>query len=213
MYFVKTPKILKHFYSNETLINKDDVGNNKIIYLTFDDGPNENITEQILKTLNEFDVKATFFCLGMQMVKYPDLFLELKKNGHQVGNHTFTHIKGWDVSNYKYYKEILLTEQLTKNKLFRPPYGQIKQQQLKALKRKNYKVYLWDVMPGDFDEKITKETCLKNAIDNTENNTNIVFHDNLKSKEKMEYCIPRYLETMLNKGFEFKILDGIDFVG
>lgn len=202
MYFIKTPKLLKHLYSNGVAINDSTEGDEKL-YLTFDDGPNPNNTPFILETLAQFNIEATFFCIGEQIINYPNLFEEIKKQGHQVGNHTFNHLKGWDVSNFTYYKDIIKAETLTKTKLFRPPYGQIKQQQLRTLRKHNFKTFLWDVMPGDFDKKVSKEVCLENAIKHTEAGTNIVFHDNDKSSINLKYSIPRYIETMLKKGFEF----------
>jgi len=204
MYFVKTPKLLKSFfkYDIEERRNFDE----NVIYLTFDDGPFEGTTDFILNILDKYSIKATFFVLGKQIENLPNLFTAIEKGNHLTGNHTFTHLRGWDKSNFSYYKEIIKTEKYLKHKIFRPPYGQIRQQQFKTLKKHGYKVFLWDVLPGDFDRKITNETCLKNAINNTIGTSNIVFHENEKSKEKLKFCLEPYIKTMLDKGYTFDLM-------
>ena len=207
MYFFKNPDIIKRIYPNKVWEKKS---SEKKIFLTFDDGPTEQITPWILEQLRNFDIKATFFCLGKNIEKQPDLFKQLITEGHQIGNHTFNHENGWETNNYTYYKSILQTEKFTKNLLFRPPFGGLTMHKQKALVRYGFQVIMWDVMPGDFDKKLSKEECLKAAIDHTSKGSIIVFHDNIKAEKNMKYAFPRFVEHFLELGYEFETIKTLE---
>ena len=205
MYLVKSPLLLKWYYP--TLIwNK--TRDEKVIYLTFDDGPIPDVTTFVLKTLKDFDAKATFFCIGDNIIKHPEVFKQIKADGHQIGNHTFNHLKGWKTADNSYLDNFKKCQQLTQTQLFRPPYGRIKKSQIKGIKSINpeLKIIMWDVLSGDFDVKLTPEKCYENVIKNTRNGSIIVFHDSLKAFERLKYTLPRVLKYFQDSGYRFKCL-------
>ena len=174
----------------------------KKIFLTFDDGPTPSVTQKVLDILDKYNAKATFFCLGENVEKYPELFNKIKEKNHSVGNHTYSHVNGWFTKNKKYFNDIDLANFLIKSNLFRPPYGKITPSQIKLLK-KQYKIVLWDVLSMDYDNKVSKEKSLKNVIKFTRNGSIIVFHDTLKAQEKLFYLLTIVLEKYSKLGFDF----------
>ena len=134
--------------------------------------------------------------------KYPELFQKIINDGHKIGNHTYNHKNGWKTKNFEYFKNVLACDQLTKSKLFRPPYGKISRSQSKALK-KRFRIIMWSVLSGDFDPKTNKEKCLKNVIKNTENGSIVVFHDSIKSAEKMLFALPLVLKHFSELNYKF----------
>ena len=185
-YFVKTPGLFKFIFSNWVWSFSK---NEKIIYLTFDDGPTPEITPWVLNLLQKFNAQATFFCLGKNIVKYPGIFQTILKNDHAFGNHTNNHLNGWKTSTKIYLENTFEAEKLTKpyKNLFRPPYGKLSLRQSKKLRDNGYEIIMWDVLSADFDTKITKEKCLRNVLKNTGNGSIIVFHDRIKANEKLKY--------------------------
>jgi len=177
----------------------------KEIFVTFDDGPHPEITPQVLNILGKFDAKATFFCVGHNVEKFPATYREIISKGHQVGNHTFNHLKGWETSDEEYFKNIKKCRQLVDSKLFRPPHGRIKRSQIKFLKNE-YKIVMWSVLSYDFSKKVSKEKCLQISLKHTKAGSIIVFHDSEKAAEKMLYALPLFLEHFQRKGFVFKAL-------
>lgn len=205
MYLVKSPRLLKWYYPSLTW-NKS--RNKKVIYLTFDDGPIPDVTEFVLKTLKTFNAKATFFCIGQNISKYPDIFQQLKNDGHSIGNHTFNHLRGWDTADNLYLENFLQCQEQTDSDLFRPPYGRIKKSQIKAI-RKLYpkiRIIMWDVLSGDFDLNLSPETCYNNVLKNTTNGSIVVFHDSLKALDRMQYALPKVLEYFGKEGYSFEKL-------
>ncbi len=198
----KTPYVAKLIYPS---LVWDMPSNENKIYLTFDDGPHPAITPMVLKILDKYDAKATFFCVGENIEKYPDTFQLIKQSGHTVGNHSHNHLNGWKTSNSKYYKNIKKSKQLINSNLFRPPYGRISPAQIKHLK-KEYKIIMWSVLSYDFDARVSKEECLNLSINNSAAGTIIVFHDSEKAKEKMLFAIEGYLKHFTKRGFEFASL-------
>ena len=201
MYLKKTPYLVKLF-SNKNLI-WDFKSVDKSIYLTFDDGPTPGITEKVLTILDEFNAKATFFCLGKNVKDNPDIFQKIITQGHSVGNHTYDHFNGWKTNENEYLLNIKKAEKYISSNLFRPPYGRIKKSQIQNIKNK-YKIILWTVLSGDFDKNISKEKCLSNVINYAQKGSIIVFHDSIKAKEKILFALPEVLKYFSDKGFSFE---------
>lgn len=202
MYLVKSPIALRLYYHGLTW-NKS--RKEKKVYLTFDDGPIPELTPYVLEVLRKYNIKATFFCVGENIAKHPKLFEQVKNEGHRIGNHTYNHLKGWGEENGNYLENVEQCQQLTETNLFRPPYGRAKKSQLKEL-RKDYEIIMWDVLSGDFDLSLSPEKCLKNVLDNTKNGSIIVFHDNIKAIPRVEYALPKAIETLLSRGYVFETL-------
>lgn len=202
MYFIKTPEILKRLYPRQVWSLPE---TRKEIFLTFDDGPTPSITDWTLKELKKFGAKATFFLVGQNAEKYPDLIEAIRKEGHSIGNHTYKHLNGWSTTTNAYIKDILRCHEIVDSKLFRPPYGRITKSQTSIMLNR-YQVVMWDVLSGDFDQTITKERCLKNVLNHTQAGSIIVFHDSVKAADRMQYALPRVLEYYAKKGFAFSPL-------
>ena len=179
---------------------------NKVIYVTFDDGPIPEVTPEVLRILSEYNAKATFFCVGDNIVKHPAIYQSLLLAGHTVGNHTYNHINGWGCSVYDYLNNVKkCANRMPEARLFRPAYGKIKRRAIPSIK-KMYEVIMWDVLAGDFDQNLSKEACLRNTIEATTSGSIIIFHDSLKAKENMLYALPKFLAYFKEQGFEFKSL-------
>lgn len=200
MYTSKTPEILKAFASDLTW-NKS--RNEKCVYLTFDDGPSAGVTDKVLDILQEYDAKATFFCVGEMAKKNPALLRRIKAEGHSLGNHTFRHESGWKTENSAYFRSYLACNDLVAAKLFRPPYGRISKSQTKLIKKRS-EIIMWDVLPGDFDQQVSAATCVKRIKANTKNGSIIVLHDNPKFKEKVLEVLPVALKWLTSEGYELK---------
>jgi peptidoglycan/xylan/chitin deacetylase (PgdA/CDA1 family) len=202
MHFVRPIFILKYIYP-EAIWREDKNKNN--IYLTFDDGPIPEITPWILDCLKEKNVKASFFCVGENIKKHPEIFNRLLDEGHVVGNHTYNHLRGWNTENKDYFDNINQCQELTRTNLFRPPYGRARKSQMKEL-AKDFKIVMWDVLTGDYDQEITPYECYKNCIDTTRNGSIIVFHDNIKAINNVKYALPKSIEYLIEQGYQFKTL-------
>jgi peptidoglycan/xylan/chitin deacetylase (PgdA/CDA1 family) len=177
----------------------------KKIYLTFDDGPVPGVTPAALSILKEFNIRATFFCVGENVQKYPEIFQQLIDQGHSTGNHTFHHVDGWNTTTRAYLREVQQCAEMVSSKLFRPPYGRMRPPQRKAIQRK-YKIVLWDVLTYDFDKELSGEDCLQLALKNSREGSVVVFHDSEKAKERMLYALPKYIAEMKERGFEFGVV-------
>lgn len=176
----------------------------KNIYLTFDDGPVPEVTPEVLDLLDEYDAKATFFCVGENVEKHPEVFAEIIRRGHSVGNHTFHHIKGWSAKNDEdYYADIEKTNKLINSNLFRPPYGRITPKQHFHLK-KNYRIILWSVLSYDYNKMLTKRRVWRNVRNSITNNDIVLFHDSIKAKENMIYALKNTLFFFSARGYKFK---------
>lgn len=210
--WVKTNRFVKWIFRKYIWDIKN--SENKI-YLTFDDGPIPEVTEWVLETLKQHEVKATFFCIGDNIEKHPAIFQKVIESGHSIGNHTFNHLKGWNSRKEEYIKNTLLCEEAinekTKNlnlktKIFRPPYGKIKPSQSKVLRKMGYKIIMWDVLSVDYDKEISPEQCLENIIKNTVPGSIIACHESLKAFKNLEYALPKAIEYLKNKGFVFETI-------
>ncbi|HEX3384942.1 MAG TPA: polysaccharide deacetylase family protein [Mucilaginibacter sp.] len=202
---VKTPWIIKQLYP-KLLWNKPRSGNR--IFVTFDDGPIPIVTPFVLNILQKYDAKATFFCIGDNVNKHPDIFEQVKKAGHAIGNHTFNHLKGWITEDQVYLDNFLKCDEAVHSNLFRPPYGRIKRSQVKLLLkvRPELQIVMWDVLSGDYDANLKPEDCLENVLKHTRPGSIIVFHDSLKAFDRLEYVLPRAMEEWGKRGFEFGTL-------
>jgi peptidoglycan/xylan/chitin deacetylase (PgdA/CDA1 family) len=180
----------------------------KYVYITFDDGPIPVVTPYVLNTLKKFNCKATFFCIGDNVDKYSSILADVISEGHTIGNHTYNHLKGWKSSDKDYIENVIKGSTLTSTRIFRPPYGRIKKSQIKAIKIQNptTEIIMWDVLSGDFDERISKEQCVRNVLRHCKNGSIIVFHDSLKAFRILEYALPLVLENLSEQGFQFKTL-------
>ncbi len=178
----------------------------KTIYLTFDDGPIPETTEWILKTLQQFNAKATFFCVGDNVRKYPELFQQILDEGHLVGNHTYNHLNGWNTSVDEYIENVEKAAKLIKSNLFRPPRGMIRIDQAQKLLEK-YHIVMWNVLSVDYDKDVSPQQCLKNVTSNAKAGSIVVFHDSLKAQQNMQYALPKTLEYYAEKGYHFAKLN------
>lgn len=208
-YWIKTNRLIKRIFSNYVW---DIPTVEKKVYLTFDDGPTPEITAWVLNQLKEFNAKATFFCIGDNVQKYPEIFQSVLQNGHKVGNHTFNHLNGWKTKTSDYIVNVrvckeAIQQQTTHNpQLFRPPYGKIRKSQANLLRKKGYKIIMWDVLSGDFDSGISAEKCLQNVIRNTQPGSIIVFHDSIKSYRNLEYTLPKFLTFLKQNNYVCEVI-------
>lgn len=211
-YFIKTPWLLKKLYPECIWDIKTDkktcLPTGKVLYLTFDDGPNPDATTFVLQQLKKYNAKATFFCIGENVKEYFDIYKQMISDGHKPGNHTYNHLNGWKTTDKKYLENIQQATNIIDTDLFRPPYGKITKFQLKALQGEKFKLktIMWDVISGDFDEKISPENCYLNVINHARPGSIIVFHDSLKAFPRLEYALPRVLDFYSNQGYQFKFL-------
>lgn len=193
------PRIVQLFYPSVCWRKKC---NQKTIYITFDDGPHPEITRQVLDILDEYNAKATFFCVGENVQRYPDVFDEVKNRGHSVGNHTFNHLKGWKTSHQDYIDNVHKCNDLVKSSLFRPPYGKISFRQIRTLK-KDFQIVMWSLLSYDYDQEITPEQCFHFATKNAGSGSIIVFHDSVKASKNMIETLPKVLKYYADLGFSF----------
>lgn len=205
MYPIRIPFFTKLFYPNViTQIRSSE----KTIYLTFDDGPIPEVTPWVLEQLEQYNAKATFFCIGDNVQKHPDIFTQLLEQGHTVGNHTFHHLNGWNTSVKEYIENIRKCAEVVKSDLFRPPYGRITRKQYKALSQQ-YKIVLWHILSGDFDKNLSAGDCYNNVIKHATDGSLIVFHDSLKAQKNLQLTLPMVLEYLSNAGFRFASLPSV----
>lgn len=207
--WVKTNRLIKWAFPKYTW---DIPNNTNTIYLTFDDGPIPEITEWVLDVLKEHGIKATFFCIGDNIEKHPDIFHRVIREDHAIGNHTFNHLKGWSTPKKDYIENSMLCEKAIQQhvkgdgqgtKLFRPPYGKISPSQSRLLRRLGYKIVMWDVISMDFDKNSTPEKCLENVMKNTASGSVIVFHDSIKAFGNLQFVLPEAIRRLKEKGFVF----------
>ena len=178
------------------------------VYLTFDDGPHASITPWVLDQLNAFEAKATFFCIGKNVVENPAVYDRILKEGHSVGNHTHNHIKGRVMGLEPYLDDVEKAREHIDSQLFRPPYGSLKLAQAKALEQLGYKIILWSIIPGDWEAKISPENCLDNIISNIKPGSIIVLHDSEKAQRNIQFVLPLVLEFCKQKGWNCANLPG-----
>jgi peptidoglycan/xylan/chitin deacetylase (PgdA/CDA1 family) len=188
-------------FSGERNINK--------VYLTFDDGPIPEVTLPILELLKEHKAIATFFEVGENVFRYPEVHDRILKEGHQVANHTFNHLSGWKTKSKEYLENVEKANKLIKSDYFRPPYGRMTPKQFNGLKKASYKIIYWDILSRDYDKTVSQEECLNNILSNLQNGSIILLHDSLKAEKNVLAVLPKVLETIKQKGFEFGRIDEI----
>jgi peptidoglycan/xylan/chitin deacetylase (PgdA/CDA1 family) len=197
--FVKTPSLTKYLFPS--LVWKKNTDQKKI-WITFDDGPDEKVTPYLINVLEKFNIKATFFVIGNQAKKHPELVKLIINNGHKIGNHSFSHLNGFSTNNNKYLEDVEQAKKYIDSDIFRPPFGKITPFQIKNLK-KDFKIIMWDIMSWDFKENIYPNKMYKNVIDNVENGSIILFHNNLKSYNNLKNSLEIILEKLKDKGYQF----------
>lgn len=202
MFLAKTPDILQFLMPSYTWKVPT---TEKILYLTFDDGPIPGVTPWVLETLRDYAAKATFFCVGDNVQKHPEVFQQVLAEGHAVGNHTFNHLNGWKTDTDVYLENVARCRQVLNSNLFRPPYGRLKPRQMQALK-KDFRVVMWDVLSGDFSQKLSPETCLQQVLAHARPGSIVVLHDSLKAERNLKYVLPRVLEHFKAAGYQFEAL-------
>jgi peptidoglycan/xylan/chitin deacetylase (PgdA/CDA1 family) len=200
-YFIKTPGIIKRMFPSYLWQVKED-GN--AVYLSFDDGPHPTITPWVLDLLKEHGAVATFFCIGNNVRRFPEVYQRILREGHAVGNHTYHHVNGWKRGVEKYLADVAEAEQFIESRLFRPPYGRIKRSQANALKKKAATIVMWDVLSADFDVSFSPQQCVDHVTRNARPGSIIVFHDSEKAFANLQYCLPKVLEFFKEAGYAMK---------
>ena len=178
----------------------------KVVYLTFDDGPIPEITPWVLDLLDKYGIKATFFCVGDNVRKHPDIYQMVKDRGHIVGNHTFHHLQGLKETKATYLEDVEDAAKLIDSKLFRPPHGHMRLPQFYALKKK-YKIIMWDVVTRDYSRLMTAGEVFEVVKKYTRNGSIIVFHDSLKSGDRMKESLPQSLDWLIEQGYSFRLIE------
>ena len=200
---VTVPKVVKKMFPNY-IWNID--SKEKTLYLTFDDGPTPEITDWVLECLKKYNAKATFFCIGKNIEQYPDIYQNIIKNGHAIGNHTYNHLNGWKTDNIQYYKNILQAAKHIPSKLFRPPYGKIKPTQANYLLKRGWRIIMWNSLSADFDTSIDGITCFNNVISTMKNGSIVVFHDSEKAFDRMKIALPLLIQYCREQHYEIRAL-------
>ncbi len=199
MYIVKTPPFVQFLFKRLIWRFID----TKKVFLTFDDGPVPEATPWVLDILKEADVKATFFCVGENVKKYPEIYQRILDEGHTVGNHTYNHLNAWKTNSEEYLENIKLASNEIDSKLFRPPYGKLYPKLSKKIEE-DYDIIMWDILSGDFDSNISAEKCLTNVTSKAREGSIIVFHDSVKAIEKLKYVLPEVMKFFKERGIGFE---------
>lgn len=178
----------------------------KEVFLTFDDGPVPEVTPKVVEILEEYGIKATFFCVGENVKKYPDVYNLLQERGHRTGNHTFNHLQAFRSNRNDYLRNVQKARNYIKSDLFRPPHGQLYPWQMKELKKIFNRIVMWDVLSKDYDAGLTWEDVFENVKRHVRPGSVIVFHDSLKALSGMEKALPETIKYLLSEGYEFKLI-------
>lgn len=177
----------------------------KVIYLTFDDGPVPEVTPQVLDILDKYKLKATFFCVGENVQKYPEVYADILQRGHRTGNHTFNHLKGFSTSTADYVENVRKASEFIDSNLFRPPYGRFTFRQQRLLKS-DYEIVMWDIITHDYNKNFSTEAILRNVKRYSRNGSLVVFHDSIKAKDRVLSALPLAIEFWNTEGYQFGVL-------
>jgi len=203
MLIERAPKLYRSFYrGSHWRFNTD----KKVVYLTFDDGPIPEITPWVLDLLDKYNIKATFFCVGDNVRKHPDIYRMVQERGHKTGNHTYHHVQGLKTGTRSYMEDVQDAGYFIESKLFRPPHGHMRLPQFWAL-RKRYKIIMWDVVTRDYSCLMTADEVFEVVKKYTRNGSIIVFHDSLKSGDRMKESLPKSIEWLLEQGYSFQLIE------
>ena len=206
MYLVKTPFWLKWIYPSGIW---NVPGSQKVVYLTFDDGPHPEVTPFVLEQLKKYNAKGTFFCIGKNVDSFAPIYESILLEGHAVGNHTYNHLNGWKTEDAKYIDNIKSATNLIESNLFRPPYGRIKSSQIRAIKKHSelpQQIIMWDVLSADFDISLHGDQCANNVIQHSRSGSIIVFHDSAKAWDRLQIALPKVLQYFHEMGYEMALL-------
>lgn len=196
MYF-RPPKFIKRMFPSL----RWNMDNDRAIYITFDDGPHKEITPWVLDTLRKYNAKATFFCIGKNAEQHPELIERIRAEGHAIGNHTYSHCKGWGTKSGPYLQDIDLANTYLKSNLFRPPYGRISREQARQISQR-YHIIMWDILSRDYSKVVSHRRCVREVLPHLRGGSIIAFHDSLKASRNMRYTLPRLLAEAQIRGFE-----------
>jgi len=205
MRIYKFPKWLQIFFPGAIWDFSSDK-NTKTVYLTFDDGPVKGVTDWVLETLDKHDIKATFFCVGENIVKNQDIYNSIIEKGHIVGNHTYNHLNGWETKTSAYIENTLNCQKLTESILFRPPYGKLKLRQFIKLKKLGFKIIFWSVLTYDFDNELKNNKRNINILKKIYPGSIVVFHDSEKAFSQLKNSLPVIIKTLKNEGYDFRTI-------
>lgn len=200
---IRAPKIIKRIFPTFIWDFPDEKDG---IFLTFDDGPRPEVTPWVLDQLDIYNAKATFFCIGKNVEMFPELFEEIKKRGHSVGNHSYSHVKGWRMKTGDYVRDIDTADDMIKSNLFRPPYARIGPNQARVLSER-YNIIMWDILSRDYNRNISGKRCAKNVIPYLEPGSIVVFHDSIKCAKNLWVALPDVLEAIKTKGLICKRIE------
>ena len=206
MYFIKTPFWLRLIYRSCIWRKSTE---DRVLYLSFDDGPHPEATPFVLEQLAIYNAKASFFCIGKNVQLHPEIYEAIIAAGHVVGNHTQNHMNGWENNTENYIADIQVASNVIESNMFRPPYGRISFAQIKALRlhpNLPQQIIMWDVLSGDFDTTITGAQCAQNVIQHAGPGSIIVFHDSAKAMDRLRIALPKVLLHFSNLGYQFKAL-------
>lgn len=200
MRFYRIPPLVKFFGKRFAFFGETTI--QKVVYLTFDDGPHPQITDEVLKILGNFNARATFFCIGSNVEKHAATYKKILDSGHTTGNHTMHHLKGWKSSSKNYLNDIKLCASVVKSGYFRPPHGEIQPLSIRAI-RKNYKIIMWSLLSRDFDLGLSPGECTRQTLKRVKPGDVIVFHDSEKAYPRLIKCLPALLRKLSDEGYKF----------
>ena len=203
LWYLSIPKWIQKCFPS--LLWQAPSANEAVVYLTFDDGPHPEITPWVLNELKQRGLKASFFCVGDNVRKFPETYQQILDEGHVTANHTMHHMKGWSNSTEVYIQNTAEAAQYIKSKLFRPPYGRISRAQIKAL-LPEYTIVMWSLLSGDFDPHLNSPKALNQLKRHTKNGSIVVFHDSVKSEAQMKQLLPDYLDYLKANAYTCKTL-------